>query len=275
MRKENRLLSWLLVLVLLLGWGYVVPSAADSSSSPVIDRILKKKLLVVGTAGNMPPLNMTAKDGTVIGLEPDMARMMAGAMDVELKLKTMPFADLLSALQSGKVDMVISGMTMTPERNLKVAFVGPYMISGKCFLSKEDEIAATKDPSKIVNPEITVAALKGSTSQYFVESALPQAKLITTTDYDEGVKLVLEGKVNAMVADFPLCAVSLLRYPNAGLSSLFTRLTYEPLGIALPAGDPLLINWVDNLMSALDGSGRLELLQKRWIEDGWWLKELQ
>ncbi len=251
-----------------------VDALAAKGASPIIDRILQKGVLVVGTAGNMPPLNMTTKDGRVIGLEPDLAGMMAQAMGVELRLKTMPFAELLPALKRGKVDMVISGMTMTPERNLRVAFVGPYVISGKCFLSKKDEIASATQPSDIKRPDIRVAALNGSTSQAFVEIALPQAELVTTMDYDEGVDLVLEGKVDAMVADYPLCMVSLLRYPNAGLSSLFTRLTYEPLGIALPANDPLLMNWVDNLMRTLDGSGRLDALAERWFENDWWLAEL-
>ncbi|MFQ5937361.1 MAG: transporter substrate-binding domain-containing protein [Acidiferrobacterales bacterium] len=269
-RQPTFLLPLFLVFVLMFGVAY----APQTSAGPVIDRILKKGVLTVGTAGNMPPLNMTTKDGQVVGMEPDLAKMMAGAMEVELRLKTMAFADLLGALQAGKVDMVISGMTMTPQRNLKVAFAGPYMISGKCFLSKADEIAAARDPSQIKRTDLTLAALEGSTSQFFVEQFIPKAKLVTTVDYDEGVDLVLNGKVDAMVADFPLCAVSLIRYPGAGLSSLFTRLTYEPLGIALPANDPLLVNWVENLMDTLDATGRLEKIEKRWLEDGWWLSLL-
>ena len=93
-------------------------------------------------------------------------------------------------------------------------------------------------------------------------------------DYDEGVDLVLKGKVDAMVADSPLCAVSHLRYPGAGLSSVYTRLTYEPIGIALPASDPLLLNWVGNFMETLEATDRLEEIQKRWLEDGWWIKLL-
>ena len=264
-----------LLSALVLLWGlHAVPTSAGQSALPVIDRILKKRVLTVGTAGNMPPLNMTTKDGQVIGMEADIARIMAEAMDVELRLKTMPFADLLDALETDKVDMVMSGMTMTPERNLKVAFAGPYMVSGKCFLSKQDELASVKDPTEVKKSDVKLAALKGSTSQFFVEQFLPKAKLIATVDYDEGIDLVLNGKVDAMVADSPLCAITLIRYPGAGLSSVFTRLTYEPIGIALPAKDPLLLNFVENLMDTLDATGRLEEIEKRWTKDGWWLKLL-
>lgn len=272
-KRQTRLAVLGVVMLSLLGAFLPPASAADASPSPVIDRILKRKALLVGTAGNMPPLNMTTREGKVIGLEAELAKMMADAMGVQLKLKKIPFGDLLGVLQAGEVDLVLSGMTITPERNLKVAFAGPYMVSGKCFLTKVPEIASAKDPADIKRP-LAVAALKGSTSQHFVEQFLPSAKLVTTTDYDEGVDLVLRGQVDAMVADYSLCAVSLIRYPRAGLASTFTRLTYEPLGIALPAGDPLLLNWVDNLMRMLEQTGRLQALEKRWMEDGWWLKLL-
>lgn len=265
---------YFLILVLFLGLGQTAQTFARESASPVIDRILKNRVLTIGTAGSMPPLNMTTKDKQVVGIEIDLAKLMADAMEVELKIKTMAFADLLGALEAGKVDMVLSGMTMTPKRNLKVAFAGPYMVSGKCFLSKLSDIATAKEPSQIKKPDLRLAALKGSTSQYFVEQFLPKAKLITTVDYDEGVDLVLKGKVDAMVADSPLCAVSHLRYPGAGLSSVYTRLTYEPIGIALPASDPLLLNWVGNFMETLEATERLEEIQKRWLEDGWWIKLL-
>ena len=59
-----------------------------------------------------------------------------------------------------------------------------------------------------------LVALKGSTSQAFVEKAIPHATLVTANDYDEAVKMVLEDKVHAMVADYPICVVSIFRYPE-------------------------------------------------------------
>ena len=150
---------------------------------PVVSRIMEKGELVVGTAGSMPPLNMTTKDGEVIGLEIDLANILAGAMKVNLKIETMPFAELLPALESGKVDIILSGMTMTPDRNLKVAFSGPYYESGKACLTKKQNLASAKTPV-LNSPNVTIAALEGSTSQYFVEEVLPQAKLVPTKDYD-------------------------------------------------------------------------------------------
>jgi polar amino acid transport system substrate-binding protein len=260
-----------IVLVLALG---LMSACASIMGPPVISRIQQKGELVVGTAGNMPPFNMTTKDGKIIGLEPDLAQYLASAMDVKLRLETMPFAELLPALEAGKVDMVMSSMTMLTERNLKVAFVGPYFISGKSFLTKTRTFLSVEDPSEVNSPGTTLVALEGSTSQLFVEELIPKATLIRAKDYDQAVQMVLQGKAHALVADYPICVISVFRYPGAELATLLTPLTYEPIGIALPANDPLLINLVENFLEAFEGSGELEELRKSWFENGSWLRKL-
>ena len=244
------------------------------SASPVLDRILQRGELVVGTTGSMPPFNLTTKAGKIIGFEADLAGYMATAMGVRLKLEAMPFSELIPALEAGNVDMVLSGLTITPERNLKVAFVGPYLVSGKAVLTKIKRLASAKDPSKIDRRGITVAVLKGSTSQQFVEKRLPKVKLVATRNYDEAVAMVIGGKVDAMIADFPICVVSILRYPDQGLLTLIDPFTYEPLGIAVPANDPLFINWVENFLSGFQNSGQLEALKADWFENASWLEHL-
>ena len=98
---------------------------------------------------------------------------------------------------------------------------------------------------------------------------------MTTENYDEAVDLVLQDKVDALVADYPICLVSFARHPGEGLVAVFTRLTYEPIGIALPANDPLLVNWVENVLKMLKGSGELSELKEYWFGDTSWLKELK
>lgn len=274
--KKTRVINVLiLALALFSACATMTGTGVSERTAPVLDRILQRGELVVGTAGSMPPLNMTTKEGKIIGLEADLARYMANAMDVKLRFEAMPFSELLPALEAGKVDVILSGMAITPERNLKVAFVGPYFISGKAFLTKKKTIASVKSASGINSPDNTLAALKGSTSQFFVEDVAPMAKLVTPKDYDEAVDLVLQDKVDALVADYPICVVSVLRYPDKGLISLITPLTYEPIGIAMPANDPHLVNWVENFLNAVEGSGALNELGNRWFKDRSWLKRLR
>lgn len=241
------------------------------TASPVLDRILEKGELVVGTVGNMPPLNMTSKEGEIIGLEADMAHYIAGSMGVDLKLKTMPFVKLLPALKNKEIDMIMADMTMTGQRNLQVAFVGPYFISGKAFLTKRKTIAGVKDPIEINSPDTRLVALEGSTSEMFIETIIDKAALTTAIDFNQAVEMVLQGKVDALMADYPICVFYTLRHRDKGLVSLIAPLTYEPIGIAIPPGDPLLMNWMENFLNTMKSTGRLEELKQKWFTPGPWI----
>ncbi len=96
---------------------------------------------MVELTGKQPPMNATTRQGELIGLDVDLAKAMAEAPGVEVKFEVMSFADLLPAMQNGEIDIVVSGMTAPPARNKQVAFGGPYYVSGKGLLAKEDRYA--------------------------------------------------------------------------------------------------------------------------------------
>jgi polar amino acid transport system substrate-binding protein len=275
MRKTRSFLTWgVAVGVMMSVWGQALAAGESMKVSPVLDRIVAKKELIVGTAASMPPLNMTTKDGEVIGLEIDLARSFANAMEVKLSLSRMRFNELLPALEKGQVDMVLSAVTMTPQRNLKVAFVGPYFASGKSVLTKKKNVELVDEISKMNNPDKVLVALKGSTSQMFVERLIPKAKLVLADNYDQAVAALRNDQAVAMVADYPICMVSVYRYPDAGFATLSKPISYEPIGVALPANDPLLVNWVQNSLNFLEKTGEMENLMARWLKDSSWLNRL-
>ena len=274
MKKAGILIALLLALTLVPGCVTTKKEGTPTQPVTTLERIAQSGQLVVGTAGSMPPMNMTTKGGEVIGLEPDMANQMAAAMGVKATFKTMPFAELLPALEAGKVDMVLSSMTITGKRNMKVAFVGPYFISGKTFLTTEKWVASAKQPEEVNSPNTKLTALRGSTSQEFVELVFPKATLLLAKDYGESVAMVLQGKADAMIADYPICLLSVIRYPDNNLISVVPPYTYEPIGIAIQKDDPLLTNWLENFLGALAGSGDLKELQEEWFKGGSWINEL-
>ena len=249
----------------------VAPSLA---AAPVLSGIVESNELRVGTSGAQPPFSVKSKDGTLIGYEVDLAKLLANAMGVELKLVEKPFAELLPALEKGEVDVVMSGMTMTPGRNLRAAFVGPYIISGKSILTKDATLAQADEAGDIDQADLTIVALADSTSQKFVETLMPKANLVTVDNYDAGVNMILEDKATAMVADFPICALSAMRFGDQGLVTLAEPLTIEPIGIAISPGDSLMLNMVQNYLVALEAVGVLDELEAKWFKDGGWLIHL-
>jgi polar amino acid transport system substrate-binding protein len=263
-RAYGRLVLVVCLVVFLVG---VVPAEAGD----VLHRIVKKDEFRVGMSGTQPPFSVKSKAGTLIGYEVDLANILADAMGVKLVIVEKPFGQLMETLAKGEVDAVMSGMTMTPERNLKAAFVGPYIISGKSILTTSRELAAAADAEAVNDASLTLVALENSTSQKFVELLMPEAKLATTEDYDQAVRMVIDKRANAMVADFPICVLSVLRHPEAGLATLTQPLSIEPIGIALSPGDSLLLNMVENYLGALEAMGILEELEKKWFDDASWL----
>lgn len=257
------------ILGIVLGGG-----ALADPASPVLARVVESGKLRVAMTGDQPPLNARSKSGELIGFEVDLAQLLARSMQVELQIVEKPFSAVLDAVVKGEADLAMSGITITPERNLRVAFVGPYFVSGKSVLTKSQTLAAADEAADIDDPAVRLAALEGSTSEQFVKLVLPKTTLVPVDGYEAGVKKVLDDEVDALVADYPICLLSVLRHPDRGLASLLTPLTIEPVGIALPANDALLVNLVQNYLSALKATGVLEALRATWFEDGSWLAQL-
>lgn len=252
-----------IITLCILFTGLAVTQAATAGQA--LARIQDKGELVLGTSGNMPPMSQKLEDGKVVGFDVDLARLMASGMGVGLTIKTMPFNELLPALQKGDVDVVLSNVTINPQRNLKVAFVGPYMTSGKCIVTKEESLARASEAENLNVPETRLAALSGSTSAEFIKVLLPKATLTLVEDFDGGVRMVNDGKVGGLLTDYPICLAMEKKYPDAGFVSVFSLLSYEPIGIAIPADDSLFLNWTENFLVRVEGTGLLEELAVRWF----------
>jgi ABC-type amino acid transport substrate-binding protein len=266
---KRSILGWLLTLALL------IPAfGASAQGSAVLGRIVKEKTLRVGISGNQPPLNFKTKSGELMGLEIDLARGLAATMGVEVQFVQKPFGDLLEAVAKGEVDLVMSGMSITPERNMRVAFVGPYHLSGKSILTKSSTLAQAQNAEDIDTTKLKLSALRGSTSEKFVDTVLPKAVLLATDTYDEAVQAVIDDKVQAMVADMEACVLAVLLHPRANLTMSQRPLTIEPIGIAVAPGDPLLVNFLENTLGALETTGLLEALRGRWLDNGDWVEQL-
>ena len=250
-------------------------SVHASAPDPRLSAILESGVLRVAVSPDRPPLALKTGSGATVGFDVDIVRALATAMDLELRLEEVPFAELIPSVQSGRADLAISAMTMTPERNARVAFAGPYFVSGMSVLAKSHAITDVGNPSALDLPERKYAAVASSTSAKFISDLLPRAQLITVADYDSGIQMVIDGKADALFADHLVCSVAVWRHPEEGLSTLATPFTVEPFGIAVPPDAPLLLNLVQNYLATLDHAGLLAQFKAKWLADGRWLAEVR
>lgn len=244
----------------------IISSSAQAvEGAPVISRIQKSGKLVIGTSGNMPLMSEKLMTGELVGFDIDMAKAMAETMGVKLELKSMPFDQLIPALEQGTVDIVLSNMTMTMDRNMRVAFAGPYFVSGKCLITKEQEIAQADEPEDLKEADAKIAVVRGTTSENFVKEVLPLVMRMPVENVDKGTNMVAKGEANAFLTDFPICLSVMKRYPDNGFQSVVSLLTYEPIGIALPANDPLLMNLARNFIDRAENVGLIQGLAVKWF----------
>ena len=111
------------------------------------------------------------------------------------------------------------------------------------------------------------------TAYQALEAVLGGTQSLHTNSYDEAIDLLLKGKIDVIVADFPFCALTAYRYQDKGMIAGKSPLTFEALGIAM-AGDTLLINWVQNFLTILQGTGELKKMHEKWLNIGSWIDEL-
>ena len=264
---KKSLLKMIMVLFLLLCF------VAVASAGPTIDSVLKKKELVVGTSGTYAPLTFKAKDGNPRGLDIDLSRFIAGAMNVKLRVGVIPFDELIPALESGKIDMILSCMTITPERNLRVAYIGPYFMSGQSILTTKDVAININGLADINKPDFSIAVPKGTTTEKIAKMMLPKAKLVVAKSTDDALNLLLKKKVVAMMGDYPYVSVASVRYKDKGFVAN-PPFSAEPIGIAVRQDDPLLMNLLQNLLILLRGDGLLDDMTRRWFADTTWIADL-
>ena len=119
-----------------------------------------------------------------------------------------------------------------------------------------------------------MAVAKATTGEDAAKMVLKKAKIVTAPTMKAAVQMLLDGKANAVVADFPYTALAAYRQPTAGLAALEKPFTYEPLGMAVAKGDALWTNLLRNFLGALMQSGKLVQLQTRWFKTAGWMKQL-
>ena len=252
-----------LLSLLMLAVGSTAAVAADGT--PVMTRIQKSGELVLGTSANMEPMTFKQSDGTLAGLDIDLARLMANAMEVKLVTKVMPFKDLIPALRNGEVDVVLSNMTINPARNMNVAFIGPYLTSGKCVITKEETLAKAEEVKDLNAKDVSFAVLKDSTSEKFVRTLMPNVIVKPVSNSQEGAEMVASDKVSGMLTDLPVCLSTIKNNPDAGFVTVVSLLTYEPIGVAVSGDDPLFINWTENFLERVTETAMLDVLAVKWF----------
>ena len=261
-----------LLIACLLALCVILPGIAAADT---IDDILQRGKLRVGMEPGYMPFEMTNKKGEIVGFDVDMAKRMAKAMGVELELVSTAWDGIIPALITKKFDIIMSGMTLTQERNLKISFASPYIVIGQSILI-DKKLAGTVNSYKDLNdPKYKVASKLGTTGEQATKRMIPKATYISFETEQEGVMDLLNGKVDAFVYDLPFNAIAFSEKGQGKIVLLDQPFTYEPLAWAINRGNPDFLNWLNNFMNQVRNDGTYEKIYAKWFKSDEWLKDLQ
>lgn len=243
-----------------------------------LNKILERGELRVGLEPGYMPFEMTDKKGRIIGYDVDMAKKMAKAMGVKLKLIPTAWDGIIAGLITGKYDIIMSGMTITQQRNLKINFANPYVVVGQTVMIRKELASKIKNAKELDKKEYTIVTKLGVSGEIATKKIFKKAKVITFETESDCASEVLSGKADAFVYDQPYNITFMAGKGKGKLVHLDTPLTYEPLGWAIRKGDPDFLNWLNNFLRQIKGDKIDDFhnkLDKKWLKESKWLKRVQ
>jgi polar amino acid transport system substrate-binding protein len=246
-----------------------------STMAGTLDEIQKRGKLRVGMEPGYMPFELKNQKGEIIGFDVDMANRMAKAMGVELELVDTAWDGIIAALLTGKFDVIMSGMTLTQERNMAFNFAPPYIVIGQSILIKKDLAGTIKTYKDLNDAKYTIASKLGTTGEQATKRMIPNAKYISYETEQEGVLELVNGKIDAFIYDLPYNTVAVGQKGQGKIVHLDTPFTFEPLAWAVRKGDPDILNWMENFMYQIKNDGTYDKIYHKWFQDDTWLKEIQ
>ncbi len=221
-----------------------------------IDTISRRGTIRVGM-DVFVPWAMKDKQGELIGFEIDVAKQLAREMGVKIEFVPTKWSGIIPALLAGKFDVIIGGMSVTPQRNMKINFTNPYYYSSQGVLANKKKCNGLTS-ADFNSPDITLAARLGSTAAITAKKVYPRAQLRLFDDEPSAVQEVRNGRVHAMIASQPLPAHMAADSPEI-LTAFNKQLMKEPIAFGVRKGDFDTINFFNNWIETVKSKG--------WIDD--------
>jgi len=243
-----------------------------------LNSIVQRGELRVGLDPQYMPFEMKDKKGRLIGYDIDMAKKMAKEMGVKVKFVSTAWDGIIAGLITGKFDIIMSGMTITQQRNLKINFANPYVVVGQTVMIKKDLKSKIKSAKDLDNAQYTVVTKQGTTGEIAARKFFKNAKIVTFEGEADAASELLNGSADAMIYDKTYNVLFMAKKGSDSLVHFDTPLTYEPFGWAIRKGDPDFLNWLNRFLEQIKNdkiNNFHEKLEKKWLKDSDWLKRVQ
>jgi polar amino acid transport system substrate-binding protein len=239
-----------------------------------IEQVLKRGVLRVGMS-TFVPWAMKDKTGKLIGFEIDVATRLAEDMGVKVEFVPTKWAGIIPALLTGKFDVIIGGMGIRPQRNIKVNFSIPYDTTGMSIVAHRELAAGFTSLTDFNRPDVIIAARLGSTAVTATKKYMPKAQLRMFDDESQAYQELINGKAHAVVGSAPRPAYEALKYSDKLFLPLKETFTREPIGFAVKKGDFDTLNFFNNWIRVVEAEEWLKERKHYWFGTRDWEHMIQ
>lgn len=253
------MLTWMAVgLLWVTGCTTPTPSA---STAPEPERS-SNATLRVGVATGLPPM-IYKQDREFRGVEADFARALAQHLQRPLRFVELGWEDLIPSLFRGKIDIIMSGMSITPARQLRVSFSQPYLRLGQVALVRRNEMA--KYEVGLLNTNGRVGVQKGTTGEQFAQQYLTRAAIVTFSTAEKGADSLAKREIDVFIHDAPINWWLASTHEADGLAVINTLLTDEYFAWAVSKNDTQLLAEVNQFIEKNHTGGQLQAIVRKWL----------
>ncbi|MEO8604582.1 MAG: transporter substrate-binding domain-containing protein [bacterium] len=222
--------------------------------------------LRIGMAPNYPPLAFEEK-GVLKGIEVDFAKRLGPALGRPIELIETKWENLAERLEEKKIDMIMSGTSITEERKKRVSFTESYLEVGQMAIVREDDFLALRDPAAMDRPSMRVGVISRTTGEAWARKHLKKAKLHGYANTEEGVEALKNNQIDYFIQDAPAVwrVTGGFMNENQHLKGLYRPLTKEQLAWAVRKDDPALLKQLNVVLEKWKKDGTLDDVLDDWI----------
>jgi polar amino acid transport system substrate-binding protein len=219
---------------------------SEAATTSLIDDIVKRGVIRVGV-GLFVPRSFKDKDGNLVGYEVEMSKKLAQDIGVKAEFVPTEWSGIIPALLTGKFDVIIGGMGITPERALKVNFSIPYQYVGMDCVVNKKLMPGVTSLEELNKEDVIIAVVTGATPVEAAKKFTPKAELHQFPDEASVLQDILNGNAHAVFSSWPKPAYWEIDYPDVLYRPLKGELfTHEPICFAVRKGDLDTLSFFDS-----------------------------
>ena len=235
------------------------------------DALIEPGKLIMVTNASFPPYEMTDDDNNVIGIDPDIAQVIADKLGLELVIDNIDFDAALLAVQEGRADVMLAGMSYSEERDLVMDFSDTYATGYQVIIVREDDdrIAGGNDDLMLVDADgnvvedVQIGVQRGTTGELYCQDAYGVDKVTSLDNGSVAVQALVNGQVDCVVIDIGPAQEYVEATP--GLKIVEGAYTIEDYCVGVDEGNTALLEAVNKALNEMIDDGTVQEIMNQYI----------